>query len=287
MKTFNGKIIVHKVEDGMDPTEVYCTDYQMRCFYKQMGDGFFSQLDIFNYIQHHKAVMMMKKGDRILDACCGRGLLLPMIRWYKKDIKEYVGVDISEANINAQKRWSGAKKIDNMEEYYKTFKITHLIESVEFMDKKLEHNSFDMIIYTSSIEHMQKDSGYRSLENCFNLIKRHGTLFLSCPNTMNKKDPYDTQYKAHLYEWDLEELKEALEKVGFHIHDVFGLTAKVDEFDEFINSNKTCEATKKIYGRMKEYLPTPWLMSFFPILYPEAASEVLILAGKTKTSGRS
>jgi SAM-dependent methyltransferase len=220
---------------------------------------------------------MMKPGDRVLDVCCGRGMLLPLIRYYAPEIREYVGVDLCEANINEQKRWSGAKHIDNMEEYY-PFQITHLIESCEDMDKFLDHHSFDLIVYSSAIEHMQRPVGYRSLENCFNLLKMKGILFLSCPNTMNKKDPYDTQYAAHLYEWDLDELSTALKEVGFHIHDVFGLTAKVKEFKEFMETRTFPEKT--IYQRFKQYLPTPWLMAIMPILYPEVASEVLILAGK-------
>jgi len=274
----SGRKLVFKVDGSVPPEDIYATTYQMRNFYKQFADGFFSSLDVMNYIQHHAAVTMMKSGDRVLDVCCGRGLLLPMIRWYKKDIAEYVGVDLCEANIDEQKRWSGAKRIESMEDYY-PFKITHLIQSCEDMDQYLKWESFDLVVYTSAIEHMQKSVGFASLQNCFNLIKTDGTLFLSCPNTMNKKDPYDTQYAAHLYEWDLEELSEALRKVGFHVHDVFGLTAKVKAFNEFM---KTCNDKEfLIFNRLKQYLPTPWLMAIAPILYPKAASEVLILAKKT------
>ena len=149
--------IVYKVEEGDDPKEIYCTTYQMRNFYRQMGDGFFSSLDVMNYIQHHRAVLMMQQGDRVLDVCCGRGLLLPMIRWYRSNIKEYVGVDISENNINEQLRYSGIKKIDGLEYY--PFPVKHIICSVEHMDTKLELESFDFVVYTSAIEHMQKEVG--------------------------------------------------------------------------------------------------------------------------------
>lgn len=71
MKTFDNKKIVLKVEDDMNPEDIYCTTYQMRNFYRQFADGFFSSLDVMNYIQHHKAVLMMKSGDKVLDACFG------------------------------------------------------------------------------------------------------------------------------------------------------------------------------------------------------------------------
>ena len=280
----NPRRIVHKITEEEDPSSVYCTTYQMRNFYAQFADGFFSSLDVMNYIQHHKCVIMMKKADKVLDVCCGRGLLLPMIRYYKKNIHSYTGVDIHEQNINEQKRRSGVKKIDNMEDYY-PFPINHILCSCEDMDEQLPHDNFDFIIYTSAIEHMQRDVGYKSLQNCFNLLKQGGALVLSCPNTVNKKDPYDTQYAAHLYEWDLEELSTALLDVGFNIKDTFGLVGKVRDFERYMEGIKEKDIHNySLYYRFKEYLPSSWLMAFFPILYPEAAAEVMILAGKDKKS---
>jgi len=224
-----------------------------------------------------------------LDVCCGRGLLLPLIRYHAKNIEEYVGVDISENNINEQKRRSGVKKIDDIDTYY-PFHISHVIAAVEDMDQHLNHDSFDMIVYTSAIEHMQKEAGFKSLECCYKLIKENGILFLSCPNTINKKDPYDTQYAAHLYEWDLDELRVALDEIGFTITDVFGLVGKVRDFEKFIKSteihNKENLQMIDIYNRFKQYLPTPWLMSIMPILFPEAAAEVCIIATKKSKERR-
>lgn len=268
------KLILKREEE--DPREVYATTYQMRNFYKQFADGFFSSLDVMNYIQHHAAVMRMKTGDRVLDVCCGRGLLLPLIRWHRKGISEYVGVDIEEKNIREQTRWSGAKKMDvPMEEYY-PFNITHLLCSCEDMADHLEHGSFDKIVYTSAIEHMQKKVGIKSLRNCRKLLKSSGEMFLSCPNTFEKKDPYDTQYAAHLYEWDLEELRVALDRAGFRVVDVFGLVGKVRQYEEWLEKNGSKEE-KSIYKRLSTYLPKAWLMALFPILHPEIAAEVLII----------
>lgn len=281
LKQNKSRNIVYKITDE-NPSDVYCTTYQMRNFFAQFADGFFSSLDIMNYIQHHKCVTMMHKGDQILDVCCGRGLLLPLIRYYKKNIKSYTGIDIHRANIDEQKRRSGIKKINNINAYY-PFSINHILCSCEDMDKQLKHNSYDIIIYTSAIEHMQKETGYKSLENCFNLLKKEGILILSCPNTLNKKDPYDTQYAAHLYEWDLKELTSALIQIGFNVYATFGLVGKVRDFEKYIESIKDKNPVEySLYYKFKDYLPTPWLMSFFPILYPEAAAEVMIFAGKIK-----
>lgn len=275
--------IVHKIDDE-DPSGIYCTTYQMRNFYMQFADGFFSSLDVMNYIQHHAATQRMKSGWRVLDVCCGRGLLLPLIRYYRPKIAEYVGVDISEKNIKEQLRRSGAKTIQDVESYY-PFKVTHLICSVEDMASFLEAESFDFIVYTSAIEHMQKDVGYRSLQNCLALLKPGHNMFLSCPNTSDKKDPYDTQYAAHVYEWGIQELREAIREIGFHISEEYGLVAKVREFESWLESNDDKELKDRYY-KLKDYLPTAWLMPFIVVLYPEAAAEILLICSKPKRRGR-
>lgn len=270
--------IVHKIEEGEDPRKVYCTTYQMRNFFRQMADGFYSSLDVMNYIQHQAATDRLKKGDRVLDVCCGRGLLLPLIRWHKKEIAEYVGVDIHPPNIAEQSRRSGVKDICAEGLDYYPFPVRHVVCSCEEMSDHLEAGSFHGIVYTSAIEHMQKDVGYRSLEECCSLLRPGGWLFLSCPNTREKKDPYDTQYAAHLYEWDLEELRAAVKEIGFVVRECYGLVGKVREFEKFISTRSQSE--REQYARLKQYLPSKWLMAFIPILYPEAAAEVLLICEK-------
>ncbi len=289
MKKPTERKIVYKIEKdkGMDPSEIYCTTYQMRNMYAQFADGFFSSLDVMNYIQHHAAVTRMKKGWRILDVCCGRGLLLPLLRYYS-EISEYVGIDISENNIKAQLRLSGVKNIEGYKEKngkpYYPFKLTHQIGSVEDMDQFFKPNSFDFIVYTSAIEHMQKEVGYKSLQHCFSLLKEDHEMFLSCPNTIGKEDPYDTQYAAHIYEWGIDELKEAVTEIGFEIVEEYGLVGKVEDFEAYLGTlGEKAHAERMRYKALKKYLPTNWLMAFMPIIYPEAAAEVLLIVKKPIT----
>lgn len=272
----NQQKIVYKVEEGTDPRDVYCTTYQMRNFYRQFADGFFTSLDVMNYIQHHKAVLMMKPGYRVLDVCCGRGLLLPLIRWHRKDIAEYVGVDISENNIKEQTRRSGIKLINGLDYY--PFKVTHKIGSVEEMSKWFPPESFHFIVYTSAIEHMQKEVGLHSLRECFSLLKAGGNMFISTPNTRTKRDPYDTQYAAHLYEWNAKELLTELKQIGFKLVQAVGLVAKKREFDKFILTRPKPE--RELYAKLSSYFPTEWLMSFAACQYPAIASEVLFVVKK-------
>jgi ubiquinone/menaquinone biosynthesis C-methylase UbiE len=213
--------MVHRVEEGMDRQEILCTTYQMRNFYRQLGDGFFTNLDVMNFIQHLRAVQMMKPGWKVLDVCCGRGLLLPLIRWYRKDIGEYVGVDICEANVREAQTRTAYKQIDH-ESYYE-FAHRWVICSAAEMSERLAADHFDFAVYTSSIEHMHRDAGEQSLQECAKVLKPGAMLFLSCPNTPEGQDGYDTQYKAHVYEWKLSELRSALAVAGFVIEREYGL----------------------------------------------------------------
>lgn len=91
--------VVHRVEDGDDRQEIEATTYQMRNPFKQMRDGFFTALDVFNYMHHHHiAKAFAKRGDRVLDVCCGRGIMLPLLRYHAPEIACYVGVDIEPKN---------------------------------------------------------------------------------------------------------------------------------------------------------------------------------------------
>lgn len=259
--------IVQKVEEGMNPEEILCTTYQMRDFYKQLRDGFFSELDVMNYIQHYKAAKLCKKGDRVLDVCCGRMLVLPLLNYHAKDIVEYVGVDICEGNV--KNGYIGARTYP--------FKVRWVWSNVADMDKKLTDNYFDFVIYTSAIEHMQKEAGVKSLENCWKVMKPGAKMFISCPNTEDKKDPYDTQYAAHLYEWDLVELRSELEKNKFRILNTWGLVTKVKEYEGWLTKHP--EKVKE-YELLREYLPREFLLPYLTILNVEAGVEVGLLVEK-------
>jgi ubiquinone/menaquinone biosynthesis C-methylase UbiE len=129
-----GKKIVHKIEPGMNPQDILCTTYQMRNMYKQLHDGFFTDLDVMNYIQHHQIVNRIKKGNRVLDVCCGRGLLLPLLRYLKKDIASYTGVDINpKCGEFRTRRVTDGKGVDK--DYY-PFPVNFINSNVDSMSEK-------------------------------------------------------------------------------------------------------------------------------------------------------
>lgn len=290
---------VLKITPDIDPATVLCTTYQMRNFYRQLGDGFFSSLDVMNYIQHHAAVRMCQPGDHVLDVCCGRGLLLPLFRWHRKNIGSYTGVDIEPSNYQEAFRRACYRDISGMRfapnydkegnhiggkilsddvegaPYY-PFPVWFIEVNVAEMTKRVPERRYQKVIYTSSIEHMQREAGVSSLRECYNVMAPGGTLFLSSPNTPDKQDPYDTQYAAHLYEWPQEELQDELEKAGFYIQDRIGLVAKVRGYEDKLHE-KYPQFVEAFNG-LKRYMPSAWLYGIFPILTPDIADEILFIA---------
>lgn len=164
-------------------------------------------------------------------------------------------------------------------EAYYPFNINFLEANVAKMAQPL-HNlawaPFDYVIYTSAIEHMQREDGAQSLREAYSVMKPGAKLFLSSPNTADKRDPYDTQYAAHLYEWSCDELLEELRTIGFRVKSVFGILAKVTGYRE--NLEASYPDLVSAFDHFAEYMPSAWLYSFFPVVTPGIADEVVIIA---------
>ena len=268
------KDIVFRVEDGMDRQELLCTTYQMRNFYYQFRDGFFSNLDVMNYIQHFAAAQMAHKNANIVDVCCGRSLMLPLLRYYAKDINSYTGVDISEANIREAIKGAVRKdlKPEDLPKYY-PFKVSWKLCNVAEMSNVIPEGFADFVIYTSAIEHMHPDDGEKSLIECYKIMKPKSKMFLSCPNTPG--NGYKTQYRAHIYEWGYDELKNTLLKIGFKIKQEVGLVMGAKEMkDHYENQPKPI---RQFYEAMKSYVPNTWLTAFMAIPFPQQSKEILFI----------
>ena len=271
------KQIVHRIEDGMNPQDVLCTTYQMRNFYMQFRDGFFTNLDVMNYIQHYAAAKMAKKGMNIVDVCCGRSLMLPLLRYYSKDINSYTGVDISATNIREAMRGASAKNLkpEQLASYY-PFKVGWKRGNVAQMSSVIPASFADFVIYTSALEHMHKDTGYQSLIECHKIMNDKAIMFLSCPNTPG--NGYNTQYRAHVYEWGYEELKQALHEIGFTIIQEVGLVMGAREMDEFYSTQPA--QIRAFYERMKAYIPKAWLTAIMSVPFPKSSKEILFVVKK-------
>lgn len=266
---------VYKIEQGIDLDSVYCTTYQMRNFYRQLGDGFFSVLDIMNYIQHQIIVKRYcKAGKHVLDICCGRGLLLPMLRYERKNLGSYTGIDIERKNAKfLNQRVTDGKLIGV--DYY-PFPVKFIEGDVAVMSEKLPIDYYDVLIYMSSIEHMHKEVGARSLVECYKVAKPGAILIITCPNTSMDKSGYDTQYAAHVYEWKRDELVQELNKAGFKIIDEWGL---------LLDGKVLAKELEKLglYGvidKLHKFVPSEWYIPVLSVLFPMASKEIGFVACK-------
>jgi SAM-dependent methyltransferase len=281
-----GKIVL-KITDDIDPRDVHCTTYQMRDVWAQLSTAMVGSLDLMSLHMHHSATLLAKKGDKILDVCCGRGMILPLLRRLRPQILSYTGVDIHPPNFEEAKRRSAGMSLEGKKfainsggsgEPFYPFIVDFVHADVSDMVDTLEHqrlSPFDLVLYTASIEHMQKEAGIRSIVECFRVCRPGATFFLTTPNTEDKDDEYETQYAAHLYEWGRDEILGVCENAGFELVAEHGLLAKVRGYEEALAEHYP--EYVDVFNAFKEYLPSAWLYSIFPIITPKIADEIALI----------
>jgi ubiquinone/menaquinone biosynthesis C-methylase UbiE len=281
------KRIVLKITDDIDPKDVHCTTYQMRDVWQQIQTAMIGSLDLMSLHMHHTVALMGKSGDKVLDVCCGRAMILPLLRRYRPQILSYTGVDIWKANYSeAYRRSAGMSIVDKRfatnspgegEPFY-PFAVNFVeADASEMADVllQLKMAPFDLVIYTASVEHMQKEAGQRSIIECYRVLRPGGTFFLTTPNTEDKDDEYDTQYAAHLYEWGRDEILNVCQSVGFELVTEHGLLAKVRGYRE--NLQEHYPELVPVFDKFRAYLPSAWLYSIFPIITPKIADEIALI----------
>ena len=153
-----------------------------------------------------------------------------------------------------------------------------ILSNVAEMSNHIEKGFADVVIYTSALEHMHKDTGTQSLKECHKIMNPNSVMFLSCPNTPG--NGYETQYAAHVYEWGYDELKEMLDELGFEIINEIGLVMKVKKMKEFFASDEVSPEMKEFYHKMESYVPSAWLSSIVSIPYPKQSDEILFVVKK-------
>lgn len=263
--------IVPKIEPGMDRDEVLCTTYQMRNPFRQFADCVVSELEVHCWIQHQAAADLCPKGGRVLDVCCGRGLLIPFLRFGKNLPDLYVGVDIHPANAKwkdgEDPRRNGPSETDW--KFGLSFIESNVAEMVGPVRERHEH-PFDLIVYTSAIEHMHPDHQRASLRACAELAKPDAVLYLTCPVTEQGRSGFQAQYAAHVYEPQEGELTDWLNAAGWKVSSVVGLSTKVTKIREQLSGNQLLVAERMLKD-MPRAFALPMLAALFPFIATEKA----------------
>lgn len=266
--------IVSRVEHGQDRRDVICTTYQMRNCFRQFADGVASELDVHCYFQHAFAADLLPKGGRVLDVCCGRGMLIPFLRYRGNPPRLYVGVDIDRKNA----RWNNGAD-PRRETETKTdwgFPRVFVESNADCMSRSPQmqslRESFDLIVYTSAIEHMQPASQRASLVECRALARKGTILYLTCPITEDGKDGYKCQYAAHVYEPSLSELGTWLSSASWRIVRQIGLSTGANHFREKLTGDSLAGA-EAIYSLMPREQALPTIAT----MYPKCALEIALV----------
>ena len=268
------KRIAYRVEDGEDREEIHCTTYQMRNPFRQMADGLISELDVHCYAQHEHAAKLLPSDGWCLDLCCGRGLMIPFLRYHAKSVGGYVGVDIHPKNA----KWKdGADPRDERRQkddwgFPREF-IAGDIGNPDLADLLMvDHQPFDLIIFTSSIEHMQPEAQQQALKTCGALLAKDAKLYLSCPVMAPGKSGWDCRYKAHVYEPCRAELEKWLAAADLVISDTRGLVTACAEFRAEL-SGLRLQYAEALYRN----LPRAFALPAIAAIFPECATEMAFI----------
>ncbi len=239
---------------------------QMDNFYEALAMGMVKPSGIMNYIQHLFIAERCPSEASVLDICCGRGLFIPVLKTRAPHIADYVGVDIS---------------LDNLHEAQQTISKVggcpfecKLVQGDATKLSALFTRTFDVIIYTSAVEHLDRDAGIQSIHQASKLLSKDGHLYLSTPRTL-LETPRRLQYKVHVYEWDREEIEGVLNEAGLQIENSIGLLPPEDEILEPAIKSRFGISSVAWFREMRKFIPAPFLASVSAVCFPVVAKELL------------
>lgn len=191
-----------------------------------------SHIDYLVYLSFHKdlytAIQKYAKGI-LVDIGCGNK---PYEIWTKGKVAEYIGCDVVQSSSN---------KVDVL---------------CEANNIPLESSSFDTILSTQVIEHVEDHQGL--VNEAYRLLKSNGYFILSGPMYWNlHEEPYD------FFRFTKHGFKYILEKAGFEVCEIVSnggawatLGQVVNHTFEFRNSkaNKVAKGLKYLFRKLRIYI---------------------------------
>jgi SAM-dependent methyltransferase len=252
---------------------------QMDDFYQALSQGQVKPTGVMNYLQRLYIAHRCTAGDRVLDICCGRGLQLPVLYRYTPDIAEYVGLDIAPGNLDEAR-----DRVDGLEELHdRDFGINFVEHDVATAWPPL--GTFDVVIYTSALEHLPRQAAIDSLRHALNATAPGGRLYLSTPNTAGEP-PRKLQHRVHVYEWHADELTPELDELGWDVLDIVGiLPPDTPESMMAALTTRYGPGAADWYARMQATVPMEILGPVAAAAVPEIASELLYVCTPKDTRG--
>jgi len=191
-----------------------------------------SHVDYLVYLSFHKdlhnAIQKYAKG-KLLDIGCGNK---PYEIWTKSKVAEYIGCDVVQSSSN---------KVD----------VLCLANNIP-----LESNSFDTVLSTQVIEHVEDHQGL--VNEAYRLLKPNGYIILSGPMYWNlHEEPYD------FFRFTKHGFKYIIEKAGFEVCEIVSnggawatLGQVVNHTLQFKNSdaNKVAKGLKYLFRKLRIFI---------------------------------
>jgi SAM-dependent methyltransferase len=242
---------------------------QMDHFYRAFADGKIKPTSVMNYLQHLVIAEHCQVGDWVLDVCCGRALQIPLLK-HLPDLGGYVGMDIAQEHLNEANGLllAGDGSLPAFPCELRQGDVT--------TDLTTLNRLFEVVIYTSALEHMEKAAGIASLAQIAQVLSPQGHFFLSTPRTPGIP-PKKLQHRVHVYEWDRDDLEGELQRLGFTILGCYGLLSP----DPAVVSTALLErfgpGAVAWFETLQAFLPLPFLNPFCAVALPEVATELFYI----------
>lgn len=191
-------------------------------------------------------------GKRVLDVGCGRDTPLARTINYPMGAvpKAYVGVDYQKVDKAPGFAWC------------------EVIGEFDFSSRWREicdtGERFDLVVSFESIEHMSRADGLNLLEGMRALCV--GKLLLSTPCFNGRAAA------AHVHEWRVDELRDALVEKGFRVVDRFGTFASYPDVKKALAADgERGRVLGEALERAREFYGDDVLACYLAPLYPDRA----------------
>lgn len=240
---------------------------QMDHFYRAFAEGKIKPTSVMNYLQHLIIAEHCQPGNWVLDVCCGRALQIPLLKHLVPDLGGYVGMDLAQENLN-----EATDLLLAGDGLLPPFSC-ELVRGDVTTDLTTLDRLFEVVIYTSALEHMDKDAGIASLAQVARVLSPQGHLFLSTPRTSGAS-PRTLQHRVHVYEWDRAELEGELHALGFTILGCYGLLSPDPEAISTALLARFGPGAVAWFEVIQAFLPLPFLNPLCAAALPEVATEL-------------
>ncbi len=240
---------------------------QMDNFYQAFATGSIKPTSVMNYLQHLFIAERCEPGNWVLDVCCGRGLQVPLLKQVVPALGGYVGIDISQEHL--QEAGGFIRYGDGRLPPFPCELIHGDVTSELVRLNRL----FDIVIYTSALEHMEKDAGIASLQQIFCVLHPQGTFYLSTPQTPGSA-PKKLQHRVHIYEWEREELEAELTRIGFIVTACYGLLSPENVLVAAALHDRFGPGAVSWFEELQHIIPMPFLGPVCAAALPEIATEL-------------